>query len=188
MKQQSQPDGGSGTTLKKEFIEWIKIIVAACAIALFLNTCIIANSNIPSTSMENTVMAGDRILGSRLAYRMGNQPQRGDIVIFFHKTEPGKDKTRLVKRVIGLPGETVTIRSNQIYINQSETPLNEPYLAEPMVTSDRSFEVPDGCYLMFGDNRNLSLDARSWSDPYVPEDAILAKVMFRYYPWPKTIK
>ena len=187
MKEHSNPSENPPSNLKKEILEWIKIILAAAAIALFLNTCIIANSNVPSTSMENTIMAGDRILGSRLSYRLGGQPKRGDIVIFTHKTEPGKDKTRLVKRVIGLPGETVTIRENQIYINGSETPLDEPYLAEPMVTEDRAFQIPEGCYLMLGDNRNDSVDARSWSDPYVPEDAIQARVLFCYFPRPKNL-
>lgn len=187
MKEHSNPSDTPPLNLKKEIFEWIKIILAAAAIALFLNTFIIANSYVPSTSMENTIMAKDRILGSRLSYRLGGQPERGDIVIFTHMTEPGKDKTRLVKRVIGLPGETVTIRDNQVYINQSEEPLDEPYLAEPMVTDDCAFQVPEGCYLMLGDNRNDSIDARSWSDPYVPEDAILAKVLFRYFPWPKNL-
>ncbi len=187
MKEHSDSSVTPRSNLKQEMIEWIKIIIAAAAIALFLNTCIIANSRVPSSSMENTIMARDRILGSRLSYRLGGQPERGDIVIFTHKAEPGKDKTRLVKRVIGLPGETVTIRGNQIYLNQSETPLDEPYLAEPMVTEDRTFQVPEGCYLMLGDNRNNSLDARSWSDPYVPKEEISAKVLFRYFPSPKSL-
>ena len=158
---------------KKELLEWLKILLAAAAIALFINTCVIANTRVPSDSMETTIMAGDRF---------GSHPQRGDIVIFKHKAEPGRDQTRLVKRVIGLPGETVDIRDNRIYINGSETPLEEPYLPEPMETDDRHFEVPEGCYLMLGDNRNVSADARMWEDPYVPETDISAKVFFRYYP------
>ena len=132
--------------------------------------------------MENTIMTGDRIIGSRLSYAFGAQPQRGDIVLFDHKAEPGKDKTRLVKRIIGLPGETVDIWDNQIYINQSDTPLDEPYLPEPMVSENYHFQVPEGCYLMLGDNRNHSRDARDWSDPFVPEEAITAKALFRYFP------
>ena len=124
----SEHTGNSG--FKKEVLEWVKILLAAAAIAFVLNTFVIANSYIPSGSMENTIMTGDRIIGSRLSYAFGAQPQRGDIVLFDHKAEPGKDKTRLVKRIIGLPGETVDIRDNQIYINQSDTPLDEPYLPE----------------------------------------------------------
>ena len=167
---------------KRELIEWVKIFVAAAAIAFFLNSCIIANSEVPSGSMEQTIMTGDRIVGSRLAYRFGSEPERGDIVIFTHKAEPGKDKTRLVKRVIGLPGETVDIREDKVYINGSDIPLQESYLPEAMDSKDYHFEVPEDCYLMLGDNRNHSIDARGWEDPYVTKDEIKAKVLFRYFP------
>ncbi|WP_077610709.1 signal peptidase I [Clostridium sp. Marseille-P2415] len=174
--------------LKREIFEWIKIIVTAAAIAFCINTFIIANSRVPSGSMEKTIMTGDRVIGSRLAYRFGEDPDRGDIVIFDHKTGPGREETRLVKRIVGLPGETVDIRNDNIYINGSETPLEEPYLPEAMETQDYHFEVPEGSYLMLGDNRNNSADARYWPDPYVPKDKILAKVLIRYYPGIKKIK
>ena len=74
------------------------------------------------------------------------------------------------------------IKDNHVYINQSEIPLEETYLPEEMQSNTYHFEVPDGCYLMLGDNRNHSSDARFWADPYVPEEDILAKVLFRYYP------
>lgn len=167
---------------KTELMEWIKILAVAAVIVLFLNSCIIANNRVPSNSMEQTIMTGDRLIGSRLAYRFGGKPERGDIVIFKHKAEPGRDKTRLVKRIVGLPGETVDIRDGGVYIDGSEMPLEEPYLPEAMEAKEYHFEVPAGCYLMLGDNRNYSADARGWSDPYVPEHEILAKVMFRYYP------
>ena len=120
--------------LKKEIFEWVKIIIAAAAIAFFLNTFIIANSTVPSGSMETTIMTGDRIIGSRLAYKLGGDPERGDIVIFDHETGPGNEETRLVKRVIGLPGETVEIRDNQLYIDG--TLQDEPYLREAMESDD----------------------------------------------------
>ena len=174
--------------VRKEIFEWIKIIAVAAAIAFFLNTCIIANSWIPSSSMENTIMAGDRVIGFRLAYTFGSEPERGDVVIFDHKAEPGKDKTRLVKRIIGMPGEQVDIRDGHIYINQSETPLEEPYLPEAMEPGQYHFQVPEGCFLMLGDNRNNSIDARYWEDPYVPEEAIVAKVLIRYFPGIRAIR
>lgn len=188
MKDTKQSTEKSEFNLKKEIFEWVKIIIIAAAIAFVLNNFIIANSFVPSSSMENTIMVRDRIMGSRLSYAFGADPERGDIVIFDHKTEPGKDKTRLVKRVIGLPGETVDIRDGHVYINQSDTPLEEPYLPEEMVSEPYHFEVPEGCYLMLGDNRNNSADARRWSDPYVPESEILAKVLFRYYPGIKKLQ
>lgn len=182
MKGKQQNTDRPDFNLKKELFEWLKIIIVAAAIAFVLNSYIIANSSVPSASMEPTIMTGDRIIGSRLSYAFGAEPERGDIVIFEHKTEPGRDKTRLVKRVIGLPGEAVDIRDGHVYINQKEKPLEEPYLPEAMESEPYYFEVPEGCYLMLGDNRNHSADARDWPDPYVPEDAILAKVLFRYYP------
>lgn len=172
--------------LKKEIWEWVKVIAVAAIIALSLNTCIIANSRVPSGSMETTIMTGDRIIGSRLAYKFGGDPERGDIVIFDHQTGPGDEKTRLVKRIIGLPGETVDILDNQVLING--TILEETYLPEEMDSDDFHFEVPEGCYLMLGDNRNSSADARFWRDPYVPESEIIAKVLIRYYPRINRIK
>ncbi len=182
MRDQENTSAAGMTGWKKELLEWIKVLLTAVAIALFLNTCIISNTRVPSDSMENTIMIGDRLLGFRLSYRFGGEPARGDIVIFKHKAEPGRDETRLVKRVIGLPGETVEIRDNQVYIDGSDVPLDEPYLPEPMESKDYHFEVPEGCYLMLGDNRNDSADARMWPDPYVPKEKISAKVLFRYYP------
>ena len=182
MKKQTNTDQQEPKDRKKEILEWLQIIIAAAVIAFCLNTFVVANSRVPSASMENTIMTRDRILGSRLSYYFGNTPERGDIVIFTHKAEPGKDKTRLVKRVIGLPGETVDIREDKVFINGSDTPLQETYLPEAMDSKDYHFEVPEGCYLMLGDNRNHSIDARGWEDPYVTEDEIKAKVLFRYFP------
>ena len=132
MKKQTNTDQQEPKDRKKEILEWLQIIIAAAVIAFCLNTFVVANSRVPSASMENTIMTGDRILGSRLSYYFGNTPERGDIVIFTHKAEPGKDKTRLVKRVIGLPGETVDIREDKVFINGSDTPLQETYLPEAM--------------------------------------------------------
>ena len=165
-------------------LEWIKIIAAAVLLACFLNTCIIANCRVPSGSMEPAIMTGDRILGLRLSYKLGGEPERGDIVIFTHGTGPANAKTRLVKRVVGMPGETVDIRDHHIYINGSEKPLEESYLAEEMDSEEFHFEVPEDSYLMLGDNRNHSSDARDWKDPYVSKKEILAKVWIRYFPKP----
>jgi len=174
--------------VKKEIWEWVKIILVAAAIAFVLNTFIIANSRVPSGSMENTIMTGDRIIGSRLSYRFGD-PERGDIVIFDHVSGPGKAKTRFVKRIIGLPGETVDIMNGHVYIGgNAEVPLDEPYIREDMKEEVLHFEVPENCYFMMGDNRNHSADARYWQDHYVPRDKIVAKVMFRYFPGIKKLK
>lgn len=165
----------------KEVLSWVVTIAAAVALALFLNRVILINATIPSGSMENTIMEDDRLLGLRLAYR-NHDPQRGDIIIFKY---PDKEEENYIKRIIGLPGETVDIKDAKIYINGSDTPLDEPYLKEEWVieTGPYHFEVPENSYLVLGDNRNNSLDARYWNNTYVSRDKILGKAWFRYYPF-----
>ena len=87
-----------------------------------------------------------------------------------------------LKRVIGLPGETVEIVDGKVYINGSDTPLEEPYLPEPMEGSYGPYTVPEGSYFMLGDNRNNSRDARYWENKFVKKEKIIAKVLFCYYP------
>ena len=171
---------------KSELISWIQIIIAAAVIALFLNSCIIANSQIPSESMENTIMAHDRVIGSRLSY-LFSEPDRGDVIIFHYPDDPTGD-TYYVKRVIGLPGDVIDIHDGGVYLNGSDTPLDEPYIKEPMETDPNHplhFEVPEDSYFMMGDNRNDSWDARFWENTWVTKDKLIAKVLFRYYPFNK---
>lgn len=164
---------------KHEVWEWVKIIATAAVIALFLNSCIIANSRVPSASMETTIMTKDRVIGSRLTYRFSD-PQRGDIAIFRF---PDDESIYYVKRIIGLPGDTIDIVDGQVYLNGSTDPLDEPYLREPMIPEPpMHFEVPEDCYFMMGDNRNYSSDARRWENTYVKREKLIAKVLFRYYP------
>lgn len=164
---------------KKELWEWVKIIVSAAVIALILNTFIIANSKVPSGSMENTIMTNDRVIGFRLSYLFA-EPERGDIVIFRY---PDDEKIYYVKRVIGLPGDTVDIHDGHVYLNGSDVPLMEEYIREPMIPEEPvHYEVPENCYFMLGDNRNYSKDARFWKNTYVKKEKIVAKVLFRYYP------
>ena len=153
---------------KAEIISWIQIIVAAVAIAFVLNNFIIANSRVPTGSMIPTIMSKSRVIGSRLSY-INSDPERGDVVIFHFPDDP-TGKTYYVKRVIGLPGETVNIVDGKVYIDDSETPLDEPYLAEPMEGSWGPYQVPEDSYFMLGDNRNNSLDARFWDEQYVKKD------------------
>lgn len=190
---------------KEEIISWIQIIVVAAVIAFVLNTFIIANSRVPSSSMENTIMTGSRVIGSRLSYRFG-EPKRNDVAIFvfgydckecgisYQETPEGvcpvcgrEDKKNstvyYVKRVIGMPGDIIDIKDGHVYLNNSETPLEEPYLPEPMDTpAELHYEVPEGHYFMMGDNRNYSADARFWRYSYISEDKMVAKVLFRYFP------
>lgn len=172
--------------LKKEILSWVCIIISAVAIAYFLNNYIIANSRVPTGSMENTIMSKSRVIGSRLSY-IASDPERGDVVIFHYPDDP-TGKTFFVKRIIGMPGETVTVIDGKVYIDDSDTPLEEPYLPEPMEGSYGPYTVPEGSYFVMGDNRNNSMDARFWKNTYVEKDRIIAKVLFSYFPSIKKIE
>ena len=101
------------------WLDWIQIFAVAAVLAFVLNTFLIANARVPTGSMITTIMPGDRVIGSRLSYRF-EDPARGDIIIFHAPDEP---ETLYVKRIIGLPGDKVTIRDVHVYLNDSETPL-----------------------------------------------------------------
>lgn len=175
----------------------VQIVLWALIIAFVLCEFIIVNAVVPTGSMEDTVLSGSRVIGFRLSYVL-EDPQRGDIVIFRY---PVDEDTLYLKRIIGLPGETVEIRDGGIYIDGSDSPLEEDYLPEEWVVGNDgyTFTVPEGCYLMLGDNRNVSLDARYWaakaveagladteeeaqSYTYVAKNKILAKAVFVYWP------
>lgn len=159
-------------------LEWVLIIVIAVAAALFINNVIIINSYVPSGSMESTIMTGSRMFGLRVTYWFSD-PQRGDIIVFKYPDDPSQD---FVKRVIGLPGDTVEIKQGVTYVNGEV--LDEPYLNETPAKLDFGpYEVPEGCYFVMGDNRNNSNDSRKWKNTYVPRDYILGKAMFCYWPF-----
>ncbi len=191
-KKNKNSDKKEETSALKEILSWIVTIAIAVVAAMVIKNYVIINANIPSGSMENTILPGDDIFGFRLAYTFSD-PKRGDIVIF---NAPSGDGEKYIKRVIGLPGETVTIENAQIYINGEL--LEEDYLksnqdgeAEWNVNAGPyEFKVPENSYLLLGDNRNGSSDARYWIDhpeeyssPYISKDDILAKAILRYYPF-----
>ena len=200
------------TNWKDELISWIQVLASAAAIAFVLTTFIIANSEVPTGSMENTIMAGSRVIGSRLHYKF-SEPERGDVAIFVWgwgckncrtmfegeeqeicprcNEEVGNrgETIYYVKRIIGIEGDVIDIHDGQVYLNGSETPLDEPYIAEAMNPYESyHFEVPEDCFFMMGDNRNYSADARYWRNPYINEDQMVAKVLVEYFPTPKIIK
>lgn len=164
-----------------ELTEDLVLILVVFAVVAFLQRYVIVNAAIPSGSMEDTIMTGDRVFGNRLIYNK-NDPERGDIVIFKY---PDDETQLFIKRVIGLPGETLTIRDGKVYINGSDTPLDEPYLKETPIGDFGPYEIPEDCYFMMGDNRNHSMDSREWENTYVKRDKILAKAVFRYFPFSK---
>lgn len=169
-------------SVKREIAEWIIVIDIAIVLAVIMNMFIIVNAVIPTASMEPTIMTGDRIFGNRLAYRGDKDPQRGEIVIFKY---PDNEKELFIKRVIGMPGDTVEVKDGHVYINGSQEPLDEPYLHVATLGEYGPIMVPEGAYFMMGDNRNNSADSRFWNQPFVYKDKILGKAVFRYFPFSK---
>ena len=147
--------------MRKEVVSWVRMFVIVIAVVFVLTQFVIINVRVPSGSMENTIMTKDRLIGFRFSYWF-DEPQRGDIILFSY---PVDEKQTYIKRVIGLPGETVEIRDGKIYIDGSSEPLEEDYLKETWTWENDgyTFKVPEGCYFVLGDNRNDSEDGRFWA-------------------------
>ena len=127
-------------------------------------------------------MTGDRLFGSRLSYAF-SEPERGDVVIFHF---PDNEKILYIKRIIGLPGETVEIKDGGVYINN--VLLEEKYLNVTTMGEFGPYEVPEDHYFMLGDNRNNSADSRFWDNTYLERSKIVGKAVIRYFPNPGLIK
>lgn len=163
---------------KTEIISWIKTIVFAFAFSFFMLNVVIVNANVPTGSMENNIMPKDRIVAFRLSY-LFSKPERFDIIVFKF---PDNEKDLFVKRVIGLPGETLEIKDGKVYVDGSEEPLDDSFTKETPTDDFGPYTVPDGHYFMMGDNRNRSADSRYWNNTYLSEKKILGKVVFKYFP------
>lgn len=172
----------------QETIEFFVPIVIAVVVALLLKTFVFANAIVPTGSMLNTIQQKDRIIASRLAY-INEDPQRYDIVIFKY---PDDESQYYVKRIVGLPGETVQVINGIVYVTKTDgetIQLDDSFVTacEPEGTFG-PFDVPEDCYFMMGDNRNNSKDSRFWQNKYVHRDKIIGKVKFRYFPNPSRIE
>ena len=178
----SKPDVKN--SIWKELWEYIKMIIFVVVVVLIVNNFLLINARVPSESMEKTIMTGDRFFGNRLAY-LFDDPERFDIVVFKY---PDDESQLFVKRVIGLPGETVEIKDGKVYINGSETPLDDSFTPETPTGDYGPYVVPEGSYFMLGDNRNHSGYSRFWKQPYVEKEKIVGKAIFRYFPGVKILK
>lgn len=169
-------------------------IVIIVAIVAIIRTFVVSPFQIEGNSMVDTLVHKEYIVINKFRY-LFREPQRGDIVVFRPPTDLSK---YYVKRVIGLPGETVVVRDGNVYIRRGgqDVKVNEPYLStmnqgktfrypvQSGDTSEETFQVPQGQYFLLGDNRQGSLDSRSFAyvggheTAYVPEDNIKGSVWF----------
>jgi len=192
--------------MKKIFVEvldYIKIILIALIITNILNVFVFSLSQVRQSSMDPTLIEKDQLIVEKLTYAF-SQPKRGDIVVFidemvvdnsisgrfkrlyddmFAKIKNDEGHLRLVKRVVGLPGDEIEIKDGFVYINGKK--LDEPYLSvETSAKSlDYPFVVPDGEYFCLGDNRTVSFDSRDFGP--VPVEKIEGKVLIRFWPFSK---
>jgi len=171
-----QKKSGSGVRIAAE---WIGLVVLALVIALLIKTFLFQAFFIPSESMVPTLRVHDRVLVNKLSYKL-HPVHRGDIVVFKapEGSDPGIDD--LVKRVIGLPGETVSAKDGHVYIDNKELP--ETYLPKGTITTSFSGVTlqPDHYWVM-GDNRGNSKDSRVFGP--ITKKNIVGRVFFRIWPF-----
>jgi len=181
-------------------------LVALALVFFIIKPFAVAAFWIPSESMVSTLLVSDRVVVNRFAYRFMS-PRRGDIVVFKAPPTADPEGKEFIKRLVGLPGDRIRIRDGQLYVNGQA--VSEPYIRErpnrnfpredfgpagrtitqydimthlPVEFTIRGGDVivPEGHYLMLGDNRNHSHDGRDWG--FVPEDNIIGRAMFIFWP------
>lgn len=163
-------------TAKSPLREIFESLIIAVILAVIIRMFILQPFYIPSGSMEPTLQINDRIIVSKISYRL-HEPERGDIVVFKFPLDTKRD---FVKRLIGKGGETVAIRDSKLYINDKLVP--EEYLPPGLEINEDygPVRVPEGHYLMMGDNRNNSDDGRKWGP--LSKDLIIGKAVMVYWP------
>jgi len=186
---------------KSTLREYFESIVIAVILALFIRTFVVQAFKIPTGSMENNLLIGDHLLVNKFVFAPSaveaeralmpeRDIKRGDVIVFKYPDEPERD---FIKRVIGLPGETLELRNKKVYINGS--PLEEPYVhfLEPQSGESSLHEftsydlrerygpvtVPPNQFFVMGDNRDNSQDSRYWG--FLPRDYIKGKALLIYW-------
>ena len=174
LSKQKEPweDDGKKHSVSADLFDWAEALVYALAVLVVICAFFVRLSGVEGSSMYPTLHEGDQLLISSFGY---GEPERGDIVMFYNE----EMQEIMVKRVIGLPGDTITFSDGAVVVN-GET-LSEPYLPEGVETypaqEGASFTVPEGCVFLLGDNRESSLDSRWWGNPYISLSDIQARAL-----------
>ncbi|MBR5756612.1 MAG: signal peptidase I [Firmicutes bacterium] len=169
---------------KENLKEWIKDIAIAFIIAILLLQ-FIKPTIVREHSMENTLFANDYLFVGKMHYKLFGDYERGDIVVFRSSlsTETGGKKL-LIKRIIALPGETISISGGVVYIDGE--PLEEDYTKDGYTQGDMyPVTVPEGSLFCMGDNRQNSADSRDSRIGFVDQDTVVGKAVIRLFPFSK---
>jgi signal peptidase I len=175
---ESQPDTQAQAP-QEEKIKWGQVVLdvvetVVLAVVLFIGiNAVSARVRVDGFSMNPTLQNGEFVLVNRLAYQFGEQ-EHGDIIVFRHPRDPEQD---LIKRIIGLPGDSVRIDDGRVSVNG--VPQDEPYIAAaPIYTGE--WQVPEGFLFVLGDNRNNSEDSHKWG--LLPMENVIGKAILIYWP------
>ena len=163
-------------------LDTIQTIVMALAVFVVVYLFVFQPNQVKGSSMVPTLHDSEYVLTDKLTYRWLRKPQAGDIVVF---QAPENEKFDFIKRVIALSGDTVELRDGVVYVNNQ--PLAEPYLplsyqtnGGAFLVNNQRYLVPEGGYVVMGDNRRFSSDSREWGP--VPTDHVIGRAWFRYWP------
>ena len=173
-QQQSQPEpvAEQPTDWKRFVLDILETLVLAVVLYFGINA-VSARVRVDGFSMRPTLQDGEYILVSKLAYKLG-EPQRGDIVVFIFPVNPEED---LIKRVIGLPGDTITVQDGVLSING--VAMSEPYINAPPAYNG-TWQVAEGDLFVLGDNRNDSRDSHQWG--LLPIENVIGRAVLIYWP------
>lgn len=169
----TQPISDNSGGVRRFILDVLETIILSIVLFLGINS-ISARIRVESISMQPTLYAGDFVIVNKVAYKVG-VPSRGDVIIFHYPPDPGREP--YIKRVIGLPGDKITVTGGKVYIN--DVPVSEPYIKAPP-SYEGTWRVPQDSLFVLGDNRNSSSDSHSWG--MVPLANVIGKAEVVYWP------
>jgi signal peptidase I len=157
--------------------EIVQIVVIAFVLSWLLRTFVVEARVIPTGSMLPTIQLQDRVMVDKFFFKYFDEIRQGDIIVF-HPPPAAHSTEDFIKRVIGLPGDTVEVKNHLVYVNGEQ--LSEPYLLEQPDDDFPAMTVPSDSLFVMGDNRNNSADSREWG--FLPLKNVTGRTLFRYWP------
>ncbi len=164
------------TDTRQEIKEWALTILTAIVLVIIIRTFLLDSRIVPSASMVPTIEIGDRLFVEKVTHRFSGI-ERGDVVVFVPPAASNLEDD-LIKRVVGLPGDTLEMKDGTLYVNSE--PVEEPYIAEPIQYEFPALEVPEGKMFVLGDNRNRSFDSHEWG--FADIESVKGKALITYWP------